>query len=461
MLLTVILFKTEEFQMRNKKLSILVVDDDELYRLALKQMLSPFGDIADANNLSSGLKLLKDRKFDLAFLDMTLDSELEGLDMVKAASDQGIYSVVLSGHDSDEIIERAYKAGCQDYFQKGDEEESIKEVINKYLLNQNKFEFDAFIKNDFITQDQETIDDLELAFNNSSSKIPIFISGETGTGKTMLAKLIHKASKRKGKFIEINCSEINPNLIESELFGHVKGAFTGASNAKIGRLKQAHEGTLFIDEICSMPISIQVKLLKVLEDKSFYPVGSESLTYSNFRIITASQKEILKKIKNEEFRADLYHRISGININLKPLTDRKNDIPLIAKKRMSGNRRIVIKKDAMNMLKNYSWPGNVRELLTTIDLLKSRDRGIISSVDLPMEIVTNSPIIHSDKILTATQYNFAMDHGLNKLIEIIETEVLSQTLKDNNNAVRSTMKNLNISNRKFYHIKERARNEIQ
>jgi len=438
--------------MNKSGLKILLVDDEKLYRLTLSKMLETYGEIHEAENREEALTLLSNVKFDIAFIDLKLQGSFDGLDIVQTCSKQCIYSVVLSCYAEEEIIEKAYESGCQDFFEKGNEQRSIKEVMDKFFLIRDKYGFSSFIENDFLTQDTKTIEDLEFVFNNSTTNIPMFFSGPTGVGKTKLAKLVHNFSARNGKYIQINCSEINPNLIESELFGHKKGSFTNAFNDKEGLIKSADGGTLFLDEICSIPLDVQTKLLKIIEEKSYYPVGSDRLQTSDFRIISASQHSIVEKIQRGEFRSDLFYRISGINIRLKPLRERRGDIPLIINKSLKGNRRIVIKKDSMDLLQSYNWPGNVRELLKTVDLLLIKEKGIINSDDLPTYISKDTMSPFGEMTVSEMQYEYVIKHGLRKFLKDIEKEILKRTLKDNNDKVLATLSDLRISRTKYYSI---------
>ncbi|MBL6990146.1 MAG: sigma-54-dependent Fis family transcriptional regulator [Bacteriovoracaceae bacterium] len=435
--------------MTSNTLTILVLDDEAIFRTLLKEQLMPFGVIVEAATKHDALELLDSNQFDIAFIDLNLEQHLDGLSIVSSYAESGIYTVVLSGHDDDDIVERAYEAGCQDYFEKGNENQSIVKVINKFLIQKNKFQFDSFIKNDFITQDASTIEDLEFAFKNSTSNISMFFTGPTGVGKTILAELIHKNSQKKGRFISINCSEINSNLIESELFGHLKGSFTGATSDKEGRFRAAHNGTLFIDEICSMPTNVQTKLLKVIEEKTFYPVGSDHPIQSNFRLICASQTNIFDKIESGEFRQDLFYRISGINIHLKPLSKRAADIPLLVKHYLKGHRRIVIKEDAMKYLSNYKWPGNVRELVKVLQLLVLQDKGVIKTTDLPPYICEDQSKL-ADYRATNAQFSYALKNGLKTFFKELEKDIILRALEHNNGVVRQTIEGLGITRSKFY-----------
>lgn len=438
--------------MLNQKLSVLVVDDEELFRETLRENLIEICHVCMAANKEDAFLLMKRRSFDIAFIDLKLGPDYSGIEVVKESSRRGIYSVVLSGHDEDEIVEMASKAGCQDFFTKGEEKNSINEIINKYFINKGRFQYKSFFEHDFITQDKTTIQELEFALNNSESDIPIMINGETGIGKTVLARKLHQLSKKNGKFVQLNCSEISNDLFESEIFGHKKGSFTGAISDKIGRIKLANNGTLFIDEIDSCSLENQTKLLKVLEEKIFYPVGSDKEEQSHFRLICASQKDLLKLMKENKFRKDLYYRISGINLYLRPLRDRPDDITLHIKELIRGRRKIVIKKEALDCLKKYSWPGNIRELISVIKVLKCKNKNIITVNDLPQKIIENKKIEDEENFISDFHFSYYKENGFKTFMRKIEKDLIMKQFKENNFATNLTIKQLGVSNSKFYSV---------
>ena len=214
----------------------------------------------------------------------------------------------------------------------------------------------------------------ELIDNVSASDAPVIIHGQSGTGKELVARAIHESSSRRDKpFIKVNCAALNENILESELFGHIKGAYTGADRTRIGRFEAAHEGTIFLDEIGDLPLPIQVKLLRVLEDKRIERVGDNEPIYVDARIVTATHKNLEELIQQELFREDLYFRINVFPLHCPPLKERLDDIPIVAQSFIqqnaikTGKKILGLTPEALNRLSSYSWPGNIRELRNTIE----------------------------------------------------------------------------------------------
>ena len=227
---------------------------------------------------------------------------------------------------------------------------------------------------------------------------PVHITGETGTGKEMVAAGIHNESRRGGgPFVPVNCAALPEGMLESELFGHVKGAFTGAVRSKKGRFELANKGTLFLDEVADLPKFVQAKLLRVLQDGVFEPVGAEKPVSVDVRVISATNRDLKREVETKNFRDDLYYRISVVPIHLPPLRQRKNDIPLLVEHFLEeslreGAKTAGVSKDALSVMMDYPWPGNVRELQSAIRfaIVKSRGR-VIRLKDLPMELQDRNP----------------------------------------------------------------------
>jgi len=433
-----------------------MAEDDPLFALAIKAHLEKFGTVEHASTKEEAFRLLSIKKYDLVFADLYYGDSPDGLSIIQMAQRLGNYSVVLSGTDDDELTEKAYLNGCRDYIPKLHFKDNIDRVFEKYI-NQNKAaSSNVLIKNSYITQDDETLEELEsLKFLGRASK-SIFISGPTGTGKGVIAKLIHElCGGVDDNFISVNCSAFNSQLLESELFGHEKGAFTGASSKKLGKLELADGGTLFLDEVATMPKELQVKLLKAVEERSFYRVGGEKKVVSGFRVISASWENIFDLLRSGEFRSDLYFRLSGYNIALKALRDRCGDIPLLMSHFMDcEGRKIVVRKEAMELLKNYPWPGNIRELKKLSQVLIHGKGGIISASDLPQYIQQgkNPFEVEEEKILGKVQFEYIKKHGLKKYVRELEKIVVDKVFQENEKKVRPTLKNLKISSTTFYRI---------
>lgn len=465
-----------------KQLNFLIVEDDQLSRLTLSNLLKEHGLVFEATDSKLATELIQDGHFDMAFIDLDLeDGDLKGLEIISPASKKGIYPVVLSGREEDGCIEEAYLKGCQDYLVKPFNKASLEMVLKKFSLLEGKGALRKVLATNYITQDESLIKELEIINEVVLSDKPVLIFGPTGTGKSHIAKTIHElVHGNDEKFIALNCSEIPENLLESELFGYEKGAFSGAEKSKKGKLELADGGTLFLDEIATMPVLLQKKLLKAIEEKTFYPLGSEKSVKSNFRLVSATCEDLKALVSKGEFREDLYFRIEGYNINLKSLAERKGDVALLTKHFMKKSvRRVVIPQDIMAVLEGYAWPGNIRELRKCVEMLLSKASGIISLQDLPSNIVANShpcedvksvigkmnvqaaTSVSSAGFISAEQIGYISENGLKAFIERVEDEMVGYFYKQNSEKVRQTLQQLKISNSSFYRIMDRLKAESQ
>ena len=443
----------------HRTLNFLVVEDEALMRMGLSHQLQKCGACFEAGNASHALRVAQKEKIDMAFVDLNLEEPLAGLKLVKEFSKLGIYTVVLSGHEGEDEIRLAYQEGCKDYLVKPLKAEALERVLSKLsFVNEKEFLEDFFSKR-YLTQDKKTKASLEILEDVLISDRPVLIQGETGTGKTLIARLIHELRfKNTDHFIALNCAEIPENLLESELFGHEKGAFTGAHAAKKGKLLLANEGTLFLDEIATLPLSLQKKLLKALEEKKFYPVGSEKMVESNFKLISATCEDLKNLIAQGEFREDLYFRIEGFNIELPPLRERPGDVLFLLeyflKELNTYGRKVILDNEVKSLLQDYSWPGNIRELQKTVQLFLATSKGIVTVEMLPEKLRS---CIHdfANQTQEAIPENFVQTHGLKSYIEKIEEDVLVHFLKKNEDHVRQTLKELKLSNSSYYRILER------
>ena len=437
--------------MNIRKISTLVVDDDTLIAQSLSFKLKAFGNVTICNKTGEALDILSNQSFDLAFIDLNIDNELDGLEILKKTVAKNIYSIILSSYDDEENIQKAYEIGCQDYFVKGDEDRAIEKVVSSFLLGEKKFILDNFIQNTYITNDQHTKNEILHLVENISSDIPILILGPTGTGKSFLTKKVFEACHKNCPFIELNCAAIPENLLESELFGHEKGSFTGANNKKIGLLKKANGGVIFLDEISSLSLGLQAKILKAIEEKSFTPVGATEVVKSNFRIISATCENLIELVNQKKFRLDLYYRLTGVNIYLKPLSERRDDIELLVKHFLKQTpRKVIIHKDVKTILHNYNWPGNIRELEKVIQVLKSKNKGILLPADLPEQFQSQSPFESSDSLLTGYIKKHALTHGMNETMRKLKYELVESVMNDNDRKVNLSIKTLKISSNTFY-----------
>ena len=442
--------------MNENQLHILVVEDDTLSRISLVKKLSLKGKIFEAFSLESARRILENEKIDLAFVDLDLEIQLAGLELLSQLKASGVYSIVTSGRVEEKIIESAYELGCNDYLSKPYNKNSIEKMFNRFEISQKRASHLEKLKNIFHTEDLDIVDELIVIEEALHSTRPLLITGESGVGKTYLAKFIHSLINVHSPFIHLNCAEISESLIESELFGFKKGAFTGAIQDKRGLLELADGGILFLDEIATLPLSLQKKLLKALEEKSFFPLGSEKPVHSDFRLISATCENLRKKIERKEFRLDLFYRLEGFNIELKPLRKRKTDLwNLVDFFLQKGERKIVFEKAAKERMESYTWPGNIRELERVVEILQSKSAGVVKLSDLEKQLVSIEP----NQISTESREDVISRIGLKAYLEKLEVEIVLTTLAKNNDHVRKTLSDLKLSNNAYYRILENAKNE--
>jgi len=436
-----------------ENLKFLVVEDDDLARQALSLFLSERGVVEGYGTKKE--TLCSEGDWDIVFLDLDLERDLDGMELVSSFSKK-YYTVILSGREEDKIIEECYRKGCQDYLTKPFSAKSIELVLRRYGFSRKERQIRELISSKLKTENKEFIEQLNRVSKGASSSLPFLLTGETGTGKTILAETIHEINGYpKEKFVALNCSALPENLIESELFGFEKGAFSGADQKKKGFLELANGGTLFLDEVGTMSLSMQQKLLKVVEEGVFYPLGSHQSVRTNFRLITATCDDLPELIKKGKFREDFYFRLKGICVTLPPLRERKDDILILEKYFQTKNmRRVVFTEDAKEAMKNYDWPGNVRELESVILELATHSTGVVDSKDLPF-FEKLSQIVKKKNLLSGEQVTYLREYGLKSLIEAVEECAIEITLKKNNQRVRRSLADLQISNSSFYRISER------
>jgi DNA-binding NtrC family response regulator len=357
------------------KLRILIVDDEPLARKLLADQLSMHS-VEFASSVEEARAMLQARTPDICLLDLDLgdDKECSGLALIQAAASQGAYVAVISGHDSDQFVDRAYELGCRDFCAKGDEAASVELVLARYLARRDEAT-DGLFTDAFVTEDEDTRAAIRSALAYAPSGLPILILGPSGVGKTSLGRIIHDHSGRPGEYVAINCAAYTEELLEVELFGCKRGAFTGATESRKGKLALADGGTLFLDEIGSMTLAMQSKLLKALEERCFYPLGAERAESSSFRVVSATLEDVNQLMASGRLRFDFFQRVRGYAVNLKPLAQRKCDIlPLIARFTRRG-KRLSFTHAARAMLLAYDWPGNVRELRRLVDLIVAGEDG--------------------------------------------------------------------------------------
>jgi len=493
-----------------ENLNILLLEDDKLAQKVMSTHLAGHT-IELAGDLKTALKKIENGRFDIGFFDLMLgpDDDHSGLKAIAAAAAKGVYCVVVSSSDSDETIDRAYALGASDFYAKGNESSNVADILRKFLQNRKAAGAKDIFSSAFITSDPETKAAASEALKYAPTELPILILGPSGTGKTSLAKILHEHSGREGAFVSINCSAYTEDLLEAEMFGHRKGAFTGAHEARKGRLLEAHKGTLFLDEIGTMSLTMQMKLLKAVEERSFYPLGSEKPEHSEFRIISATLEDPQALIAQGKMRFDLFQRVHGYTINLKPLARRACDIaPLLQHftkggRRLSftpearvymenyawpgnvrvrfdlfqrvhgytinlkplarracdiapllqhftkGGRRLSFTPEARVYMENYAWPGNVRELKKFVDLVSGGSQGRVD-ITAVQKHLKNRDAARPAPAQDGGLYAYALANGLEAALEKVSGEIITRNLRENEGKKTKTMADLKISTRLLY-----------
>ncbi len=364
---------------------ILVTDDDMAHRTMLKALLGGWGyEIIEADDGSSAIEKVRERAFDLILMDIRMIkvSGIEALDKIKAYN-PAIPVIIMTAYSSIETAIETLKKGAYDYLTKPLDFDKLKLTIHRAmehlkLKEENRLLKESlgkqFDRQNIIGRSPVMVKLLETAAQVAPSEATVMIRGESGTGKELIAGAIHfNSPRREGPFVRINCAAITETLLESELFGHEKGAFTGAERRKEGKFVLADHGTLFLDEVSEMAMTMQAKLLRVIQEREIMRVGGEKVIPVDVRIITATNKNLKEMIREGTFREDLYYRLNVVELEIPPLRKRRDDIPILAQHFLEifaeKNRKTVkgFSPAAMNTLIRSEWQGNVRELMNAIE----------------------------------------------------------------------------------------------
>lgn len=419
--------------------SILVVDDEKNQREILETILSGEGyDVTTASSGEAAMKFVADRHFDLVLTDLKMTG-MSGLDLLKELTDfdKSIIVILLTAHGSVDSAVDAMRLGAFEYLQKPYDKENLLDTVSRAL---NKLTtLDAEIVS--VSPEMDKVKKLILKIAKSSSTV--LIRGESGTGKELIARSIHTNSLRSSEaFQAVNCAAINENLLESELFGHEKGSFTGAVADKKGLFEIAHNGTLFLDEIGDLDISLQAKILRALQEKQIRRVGGIKDIDVDVRVVAATNRDLLHMVEEKRFREDLYYRLNVLSIELPALRERRSDIPVlidyfVKKHTRNTYRKITISTHARRLLEDYSYPGNVRQLESAIEraiLLCENDT--VTLEDLPPEMTQGTAGASGDLFKLPPE-------GVN--FEDVERSLIMQAMDRTDNNITKSAKLLGLT----------------
>jgi len=472
---------------------ILVVDDEEAMRFLLNEAMAKQGyEVVVAEDSESALDLVAQEEFDLAILDIRLPG-LSGIEAITKMRqiNPNIVPIVMTAYGSKQLALEAIKAGAYDFFTKPFKMDELKIVIQRALEKRKlenevrsledrlkkRYSFSNIIGNSGPMQEV-----FALINKVISTDVTVLIGGESGTGKELVAQAIHNHSLRRGNpFVKLNCVAIPEGLLESELFGHEKGAFTGAAGMKPGKFELANGGTIFLDEIGDMSLATQSKILRVLQEREFERVGGTKTVSIDVRVIAATNKDLAQAVEERTFREDLYFRLNVFSIHLPPLRQRKEDIPALVDHFLRTNRRTVnhplrrkddqqaliesssieegcgptsVSREAMDLLLEYNWPGNVRELENCIQrAIVMAEGDTIGPECLPMHI-QNAGKRHKFRIQTKTD-------NLDQTLATIEKQLIIESLRETGGIQSRAAKNLGISERSLWHRVKKLNINVQ
>ncbi len=447
-------------------MNILIVDDEEGIRYGLTRFFEREGfSVFATEDYSEALEIVRKTQIATVLLDIRLRGSGDGISLLKDMLniEPELSAIMITGHGSITSSVAAMKLGASDYILKPIDNNILLETVKKNLELKNLRDENSFLKRelihnlfqyDFITNNEQVKDIFTIADKIKDTKTSVLITGESGTGKEVLAKYIHFTSNRKdGNFVSINCAALSDSLLLSELFGHEKGSFTGAVERKIGKFELADHGTLFLDEIGDMPLGIQAKFLRVLEENSFERVGGTKSVHTDVRIITATNRNLKELIAKGLFRSDLYFRLNVISIMLPPLRERPEDIFLLItyfirkynekyNKNVSGLSRELVQK-----VSSYPWPGNIRELQNLINqaVLLSEGEEIRSFNFFDTMVDSDVPPCLAGVISDGLSLNSAME----RISAYYEKKILIEALKKNKTRTKAA-ESLGITRKTLY-----------
>ena len=439
---------------------ILVVEDEPAIQLALSGLLRKLGhEVVQARSGDEAIAILRDGAFDLVLTDLALGAGASGMDVLRAVKEGSATPVVMiTAHGSEKIAVEAMKAGAEDYVPKPFDNDEMRLVVTR-ALDRTRLEREHRLLLERVRRErglgsligagaamQRVFDQMKRV---AETDLTVLVRGESGTGKELVAQAIHDASPRaKRPFVAVNCAAISRELVESELFGHEKGAFTGASARRIGRFESAEGGTIFLDEIGDMPLETQAKVLRVLQEKTFERVGSTKAIRADVRVVAATHRNLEAEITKGSYRGDLYYRLRVVEIVVPPLRDRVEDLPALVDRFLEqiatrlGREKKKLSAAAMARLARHEWPGNVRELRNAIEQAAVLAAGAtIDEPDLRLDapVTSSPPVIPSAPVIPSD----ARDHlpfaeAKRRAIESFERAFLTDALRRHGGNISQT-----------------------
>jgi two-component system response regulator HydG len=451
----------------NTKHTVLVVDDDHAHRTMLNTLVSGWGyDVTQADDGAVAIEKVKEQSYDLVLMDVRMlrVSGLEALAQIKSFN-PAIPVIIMTAYSSVDTAVDALKQGAHDYLTKPLDFDKLKLTIARAMEHTRLKEENRLLKEslgkhfdrrNIIGQSPAMVKLLETVAQVAPSEATVLISGKSGTGKELIAGAIHyNGSRKDGPFVKINCAAITETLLESELFGHEKGAFTGADRRKEGRFLQAHRGSLFLDEVSEMSLTMQVKLLRVLQEREFTRVGGEKNIRVDVRVIAATNKDLPELISKDEFREDLYYRLNVVGLEIPTLRERREDVPLLAQhflQTFAAKNHKDIKgftPRAMDHLIRYDWPGNVRELMNAVERAVVLSRADwLSEKDFPI-------IVGSEQNITTAENMQPINADGTTPLEEVEKATILRTMEATGGNKSEAARRLGIT-RKTLHKKLKA-----
>ncbi len=454
--------------MRRKR--ILIAEDEAKMRRVLELNLRGRYDLDFAVNGREAVDLVQAKPIDLVLTDMKMPVK-DGLAVLQDVKRMrpSIPVILVTAYGSVESAVRSMKEGAYDYIVKPLKMDEVEMVIEKALAHADLVRENRYLRaelkrsyglDSIISVNPKVLEILDLVGQIANSKATVLLEGESGTGKELIARALHSSSHRaSGPFVVVNCSAIPRELLESELFGYEKGAFTGASRMKIGSFEMANDGTLFLDEIGEMPRELQAKILRALEGYRFMRVGGVESIEVDTRVVTATNKSLREAVSAGTFREDLYYRLNVVTLRLPPLRDRKEDIPLLVRHFLqkhsaeSRGKAMAMSDEALKLLRRYDWPGNVRELencLVRAMVLAKSD--IIQGEDLPPEICAGEVGVPKEDVRTWGELKSAKKAAREQITEEMERSFVERSLRRNRGNVSRSAQETGMDRRQLQNM---------